>query len=70
MMALYLMQRRLGLSDDRWMVIARDYGNTIAASIPLALHEAVRTGRVERGDKVMLLGTSAGFSMGALLMRY
>ncbi|MFN3429756.1 MAG: beta-ketoacyl-ACP synthase III [Candidatus Sericytochromatia bacterium] len=70
MMALYLMQRRLGLSDDRWMVIARDYGNTIAASIPLALHEAVRTGRIERGDKVMLLGTSAGFSMGALLMRY
>lgn len=70
MMALYLMQRRLGLSDDRWMVIARDYGNTIAASIPLALHEAVQTGRIARGDKVMLLGTSAGFSMGALLMEY
>jgi 3-oxoacyl-[acyl-carrier-protein] synthase III len=70
MMALYLMQRRLNLSDDRWMVIARDYGNTIAASIPLALHEAVRQGRVERGDKIMLLGTSAGFSMGALLFRY
>jgi 3-oxoacyl-[acyl-carrier-protein] synthase-3 len=70
MMALYLMQRRLGLSDDRWMVIARDYGNTIAASIPLALHEAVQQGRIERGDKVMLLGTSAGFSMGALLLQY
>jgi 3-oxoacyl-[acyl-carrier-protein] synthase-3 len=52
------------------MVIARDYGNTIAASIPLALHEAVQQGRIERGDKVMLLGTSAGFSMGALLLQY
>jgi 3-oxoacyl-[acyl-carrier-protein] synthase-3 len=52
------------------MVIAPEFGNTIAASIPLALHEAVQRGRARRGDKLMLLGTSAGFSVGALALVY
>ncbi|MDB5099178.1 MAG: beta-ketoacyl-ACP synthase [Cyanobacteria bacterium RYN_339] len=70
MTALGLIQRRLGLSNDRWMVIAPEFGNTIAASLPLALHEAITRGRARRGDKVMLLGTSAGFSVGALALVY
>jgi len=68
--ALWLMQRRLGISDDRWMVVAPEFGNTVAASIPLALHEAVRRGRVKRGDRIMLLGTSAGFSVGSMVLDY
>jgi 3-oxoacyl-[acyl-carrier-protein] synthase-3 len=70
MTALGLVQRRLGLSDERWMVIAPEFGNTIAASIPLALHEAIQRGRARRGDKLLLLGTSAGFSVGALALVY
>ena len=68
--ALWLMQRRLNVPADKWMVIAHDHGNTVAASIPLALHEAVRQGRLARGQRVMLLGTSAGFSMGAMVLDY
>ena len=68
--ALWLMQRRLGIPEAKWMVIAHDHGNTVAASIPLALHEAVAQGRLQRGQRVMLLGTSAGFSMGALVLDY
>ncbi len=68
--ALWLMQRRLEIPAEKWMVIAHDHGNTVAASIPLALHEAIRQGRLKRGQRVLLLGTSAGFSMGALVLDY
>ncbi|MEB3299269.1 MAG: beta-ketoacyl-ACP synthase III [Candidatus Sericytochromatia bacterium] len=68
--ALWLMQRRLGIPEARWMVIAPEFGNTVAASIPMALTMAVRQGRVKRGDRLMLLGTSAGFSVGAMVLDY
>jgi 3-oxoacyl-[acyl-carrier-protein] synthase-3 len=68
--ALELMRRRLGLPPERWVTIAHDHGNTVAASIPLALEAAVREGRLRRGDTALLLGTSAGFSVGALVFRY
>lgn len=45
-------------------------GNTVAASIPLALYEAVESGRLRRGDEILLLGTGAGFSLGGALLRY
>jgi 3-oxoacyl-[acyl-carrier-protein] synthase-3 len=68
MAAMYLVQRRLGVPDERWMTTADRVGNTIAASIPLALHLAMQEGRARRGDRLMLLGTSAGFSMGAIAL--
>jgi 3-oxoacyl-[acyl-carrier-protein] synthase-3 len=69
-MALKLIQRRLGLPDERFVLVAQDYGNMVAASIPFALTEAIRQGRVRRGDRLLLVGTSAGFSMGAALLEY
>jgi 3-oxoacyl-[acyl-carrier-protein] synthase III len=45
-------------------------GNCIAASIPIALTEAVEKGRVKRGDKVLLIGTGAGLSVGAMALTY
>ena len=48
----------------------RSQGNVIAASIPLALHEAITSGRLRRGQTVLLLGTSAGFSLGGAVLRY
>jgi 3-oxoacyl-[acyl-carrier-protein] synthase-3 len=68
--AMWLVQRRLGVAPEKFMVIAPEFGNTIAASIPMALHEAISRGKLKRGDRAMLLGTSAGFSMGALLFEY
>ncbi|WP_159881173.1 beta-ketoacyl-ACP synthase III [Paenibacillus puerhi] len=69
-MAMRLLGRKLGISEEQMMYITPDHGNTIAASIPMGLHEAVRQGRIERGDHVLLLGTSAGLSLGGLAFVY
>ena len=45
-------------------------GNTIAASIPATLYDVIRQGRIERGDKVLLVGTGAGLSLGGAILRY
>lgn len=47
-----------------------DYGNCIAASLPLSLHEAVSLSRLRRGDTFLMVGTGAGLSLGGLVLRY
>lgn len=69
-MALHLTQRRLGIPEEKFFIFAENVGNTIAASIPMGLHLAVQSGRLKRGDKTLLLGTSAGFSIGGLILEY
>lgn len=69
-MAMRLLRRKLGIADEQLMYITPDHGNTIAASIPMGLHEAIRQGRIVRGDRVMLLGTSAGLSIGGMVLEY
>lgn len=64
-----LLRRRLGIPAELLFGYAADYGNTIAASIPMGLHLARASGRVTPGDMVLFLGTSAGFSMGAVALR-
>ncbi|HJX69668.1 MAG TPA: 3-oxoacyl-[acyl-carrier-protein] synthase III C-terminal domain-containing protein, partial [Dehalococcoidia bacterium] len=51
-----------GIPFEKCMVTVTKYGNTAAASIPIALAEAVETGRVKQGDKVLLVGGAAGWS--------
>ncbi len=46
------------------------YGNCIAASIPLTLADCIASGEIQRGDTVLLSGTSAGFSIGGILLKY
>ena len=46
------------------------YGNTSAASVPLALHEAVAEGRIQEGDKVLLISFGAGTTWGATLLEW
>lgn len=46
------------------------YGNCIAASIPLVLHDSIMAGELKRGDSCFMIGTAAGFSIGGLLLRY
>ena len=50
------------------MCIRDRHGNTSAASIPLALDEAVRSGKVKKGETVMLEGVGGGFTWGAVLL--
>lgn len=69
-MAMRLISRKLGIAPEQLMNITSDHGNTIAASIPMGLHEAIHQGRVQRGDRILLLGTSAGLSLGGLVLEY
>ncbi|MBP7578387.1 MAG: beta-ketoacyl-ACP synthase III [Candidatus Obscuribacter sp.] len=68
--ALELTRRNLGFTQAKWMNILENHGNTIAASIPMALHEAIVQKKLVRGQLALLLGTAAGFSVGGLLFRY
>jgi 3-oxoacyl-[acyl-carrier-protein] synthase-3 len=62
--------RRIGLPLDRVAVNIDEYGNTSSASIPLALEEALRKGRVKSGDHVLLAGFGSGLTWGACLMTW
>jgi 3-oxoacyl-[acyl-carrier-protein] synthase-3 len=62
--------RKLKLSLDKVIVTVDEHGNTSAASVPLALDAAVRSGRVQRGQTVLLEGVGGGFTWGAVLLRY
>lgn len=61
---------KLGFPPERIVNIVADYGNCIAASIPMALAHADRAGRLRRGDRVLLLGTGAGLSIAGALLRW
>ncbi|OGA19563.1 MAG: 3-oxoacyl-ACP synthase [Betaproteobacteria bacterium RIFCSPLOWO2_02_FULL_66_14] len=59
--------RKLGLPLERLVVTVDHHGNTSAASVPLALDEQVRAGRIRAGHRVMLQGVGGGFTWGAVL---
>jgi 3-oxoacyl-[acyl-carrier-protein] synthase III len=61
--------KKLGLPAQKVIVTVDRHGNTSAASIPLALDEAVRDGRIKPGDNVLLEGVGGGFTWGATLVR-
>ena len=61
--------RKLKLSMDKVIVTVDQHGNTSAASIPLALDEGVRSGRIQPGQTAMLEGVGGGFTWGAVLLR-
>jgi 3-oxoacyl-[acyl-carrier-protein] synthase-3 len=61
---------RLGLPDAKVVINLEMYGNTTAATIPLALADAVQDGRLKRGDLVLLASVGAGFTVGAVLLRW
>ncbi len=61
---------RLGIPCDRVMINIDRYGNTTAATIPLATGEAIETGRLKRGDLVLFAAVGAGYTVGANLWRW
>jgi 3-oxoacyl-[acyl-carrier-protein] synthase-3 len=62
--------RKLGFSTDQVFTNLENHGNCVSASIPMALHDAIEQRRISRGDPVLLLGTAAGLSLGALGLVY
>ena len=60
--------KKLKLPLEKLIVTVDEHGNTSAASIPLALDHAVRSGKVKKGDTVMLEGVGGGFTWGAVLL--
>jgi 3-oxoacyl-[acyl-carrier-protein] synthase-3 len=62
--------QRLGVPPDKMVLNIGEYGNTTAATIPLALHDAVRDGRLKKGDLVLLASVGAGFTVGSVLLRW
>jgi len=62
--------KRLNMSMDQVIVTVDRHGNTSAASVPMALDEAVRSGRVQRGQLLLLEAFGGGFTWGSALLRY
>jgi 3-oxoacyl-[acyl-carrier-protein] synthase III len=61
---------RLGLPESKVIINLEKYGNTTGATIPLALADAVGSGKLKRGDLVLLASVGAGFTVGAVLLRW
>ncbi|MEO7175540.1 MAG: 3-oxoacyl-[acyl-carrier-protein] synthase III C-terminal domain-containing protein, partial [Saprospiraceae bacterium] len=60
----------LGLSEEKVFSNIQKYGNTTAASIPIALSEAWEAGKVKRGDLICLAAFGSGFTWGSALIRW
>jgi len=59
-----------GFKKEKVINILPQYGNCVAASVPMALATAVQDNRIKRGDLVLLIGTGAGLSAACALLRY
>ncbi len=69
-LGLKFLRRWLGPQGPVMIDILADHGNQVTASLPTALHVAVTEGHLRRGDLALMVGTAAGFGMGAMLFRY
>jgi 3-oxoacyl-[acyl-carrier-protein] synthase-3 len=65
-----LAAEKLELPLEKVVINIEQFGNTTAATIPLALNDAVNDKRVKRGDLVLIVSVGAGFTVGSLLLRW
>lgn len=69
-LGLRFLRERIGVPAEKVIDLLAVNGNQVSASIPSALHAAVSSGRLRRGGHALLLGTGAGYSMGAAVVRF
>lgn len=62
--------KRLGIERDQVLINIDRYGNTTSATIPIGLHEAATSGRISKGDLVVLTSFGGGYTWGAILLRW
>lgn len=65
-LALNLMRSKLNIPSEKFHINVHKYGNLVAASIPMSLHELLQNGKITQGDKVLMLSTAAGLTIGAM----
>lgn len=63
-------RERLGIPPEKMATTIRKYGNTSSASIPVALSEEVKAGKIKNGDLVVLVGFGGGLTWGAVALRW
>jgi 3-oxoacyl-[acyl-carrier-protein] synthase-3 len=61
---------RIGMPEDKVIINIDRFGNTTAATIPLALNDAIDSGRLKKGDLILLASVGAGFTVGSVLVRW
>ena len=66
MMGLRLMQKKLEFPEEKFYINLQKYGNLVAGSIPMALHELIESKSLKENDKVLLLATAAGLTFGMM----
>jgi 3-oxoacyl-[acyl-carrier-protein] synthase-3 len=64
------LRKRLAIPPEKFQISIEHCGNTVSSSIPIALQHAAREGRVGKGARVVLVGYGAGYSWGAVLLRW
>jgi 3-oxoacyl-[acyl-carrier-protein] synthase III len=64
------MQERIGVPDSKVMINIERYGNTTAGTLPLGMMQALEEKRIKKGDLVLLIAVGAGYTTGAVLMRW
>lgn len=69
-LALHHVRERLQIPEERFVNIISHHGNQVAASIPIALIHSIRSGRIRSGTNVLLIGSSAGVSLGGAVLRF
>lgn len=69
-MSLNIFQNMYLFKENQMQHTLLNYGNCVAASIPLTLAKSIENGQINRGDTLFLIGTSAGFSIGGILLKY
>lgn len=62
--------KKLNIPMERFKINLANYGNTSAASVPIALHETIREGKIEKGDYILLEAFGAGLTWGAALIKW
>ena len=65
-----MVAERLGFPQEKFLSNIQKYGNTSAASIPLLLDQTHRSGKLERGDLLLLMGFGSGFTWASILLRW
>src|SRR5690625_730867 len=63
-------RRRLGVPEEKMATTIQNYGNNSAASIPIALSETVKNGKISEDDVIVLVGFGGGLTWGALALRW
>jgi len=63
-------RKRLGISEDKMATSIKNYGNNSAASIPIALSESVKSGKIKDNDLIVLVGFGGGLTWGAVALRW